>query len=136
MVRGGMVAVYAFPMRKVRIFNLSRGTVLAEEAEVAEAPSSRRRGLLGREDLPEGGGLLIVPCRQVHTFGMRFPIDIIFVDEALRVARSVERLRPGRLSPFVLRSRAVLELPPGTLERTGTRDGDRLDVRTVGTGTT
>lgn len=123
--------MYALSMRRVRIVNLHRDTVLAEEAEVAETPASRRRGLLGMDRLPEGGGLLIVPCRQVHTFGMRFPIDVVFIDEALKAVRLVERLRPGRLSPFVLRSRAVLELPAGTLERTGTRVGDHLDVRSI-----
>jgi uncharacterized membrane protein (UPF0127 family) len=118
-------------MRRVSIVNLSRGTVLAEEAEVAETSASRRRGLLGRDRLFEGGGLLIIPCRQVHTFGMRFPIDVVFVDEALRVVRLVKRLRPGRLSPFVLRARTALELPEGTIERTGTRSGDSLDIRTI-----
>ncbi len=116
------------------MINLSRGTVLAEEAEVAETPSSRRRGLLGREGIPEGGGMLIVPCRQVHTLGMRFPIDVVFLDEALRVVRLVVPLRPGRLSPFVLRSRAVLELPAGVVEETGTEAGDRLDIRTLPAG--
>lgn len=130
-VHGGWQSVYAFSMRRVRIVNASRGSVLAEEAEVAETPSARRRGLLGRDSLPEGGGLLIVPCRQVHSFGMRFAVDVVFLDRALKVIRAVREFPPGRLSPLVFRSRAVLELPAGTLERTGTRVGDPLDIRTL-----
>lgn len=118
-------------MRQVRIVNLSRGAVLAEAAEVAETPSARRRGLLGRERLSEGGGLLIVPCRQVHTLGMRFTMDVIFLDRNLEVLRTVKGLRPGRISPFVLRARAVLELPAGVVGKTGTREGDHLGIETL-----
>lgn len=118
-------------MRRVRIVNLSREVILAETAEVAETPSARRRGLLGREELPEGDGLLIVPCRQVHTLGMRFPIDVIFLDRNLVVLRAVKDLRPGRISPFVLGAQAALELPSGVVRRTGTREGDQLGVDNI-----
>lgn len=123
--------MYAMAMRLVRIVNLSRGVVLAEAAEVAETFSARRRGLLGKEGLPEGGGLLIVPCRQVHTLGMRFALDVIFLDRNLGVIRTVKDLRPGRISPFVLRAQAALELPAGVVGKTGTRAGDRLGIKTL-----
>lgn len=116
-------------MRSVKVVNLSRNEVLAETAAVAETPRSRRRGLLDYPPLARGEGLLIVPCRQVHTFGMRYPIDVIFVDASWAVRRTVRGLRPGRLSPLVLSSRAALELPAGTIEDTGTEEADLLDAR-------
>ncbi|MBN2027903.1 MAG: DUF192 domain-containing protein [Actinobacteria bacterium] len=114
-------------MREVSIVNLTRGTVLAQRAAVAETPGSRRRGLLGTDSLRDGEGLLILPCRQVHTFGMRYPIDVVFVDKSLTVRRITHRMRPGRLGTLVLSSRAVLEIPAAKAEETGTQRGDALD---------
>ncbi len=118
-------------MREVRLVNLTRDTVLAERAAVAETPAARRRGLLGTGSLADGAGLLIVPCRQVHTFGMLYPIDVVFVDEAWSVKRVVHAMKPGRLGALVLRARAALELPAGKAGETGTRAGDMLDARDV-----
>jgi len=118
-------------MREVSIVNLTRGTILAQRAAVAETPGSRRRGLLGTDALDDGEGLLILPCRQVHTFGMRYPIDVIFIDKSWTVRRITHRMRPGRLSALVLSSRAVLELPAAKAARTGTQKGDALDVTEV-----
>jgi len=115
-------------MRDVKLVNLTRGTVLAERAAVAETPGTRRRGLLGTGSLPDGCGLLIVPCRNVHTLGMRYPIDVVFIDESWTVRRVVHGLKPARLSPLVIRARAVLELPSGRAAATGTAAGDLLDV--------
>jgi uncharacterized membrane protein (UPF0127 family) len=115
-------------MRDVKIINLTRGEVLAEKAAVAETPASRRRGLLGTDSLPHGAGLLIVPCRNVHTFGMRYPIDVVFVDETWTVRHIVHAMKPGRLSALVFASRAALELPAGKAVETGTAKGDALDA--------
>lgn len=113
-------------MRQVKIVNLTRGTTLAERAEVAETPGSRRRGLLGTDALSAGGGLLVVPCRQVHSIRMRYPIDVVFVDAAWKVRRVVRDLKPGRLSPLVFTARAALELPAGRAAETETEEGDLL----------
>lgn len=121
---------------RVKVLNASRGGLLAERAAVANTPSSRRRGLLGTEMLEEGDGLLITPCRQVHTLGMRYPIDLVFLDVEGRVVKTVRGLRPWRLSPFVLRARAVLEVPAGTVEGSGTAPGDRLRFLPCCTGET
>jgi uncharacterized protein len=125
--------VYPSCMREVRMVNITRGTVLAKSAAAAETPGTRRRGLLGTDSLVDGCGLLIVPCRQVHTFGMRYAIDVIFVDEAWTVRRVVNDMKPGRLGALVLRARAAVELPAGKAAETGTRVGDMLDVRDAGT---
>lgn len=124
----GRDRVYPSVMRYVKLINRTRGSVLAERARVAETPGSRRRGLLGADSLSDGEGLLIVPCRQVHTIGMRYHIDAIFVDRSWAVKRVVHYLKPGRLSPLVLGSRAVLELPAGKAGVTGTAKGDLLEA--------
>jgi uncharacterized membrane protein (UPF0127 family) len=120
--------MYPSCMRHVRLVNLTNGGILANRAGVADTPASRRRGLLGTESLPEGEGLIIVPCRNVHTIGMKYPIDVVFVDESWAVKRVVHGLKPGRLSPLVFNSRAVLELPAGVAAATGTVKGDQLDA--------
>ena len=113
-------------MREMRIVNRTRGTVLAERAAIAETPHARRRGLLGTDFLDDGAGILIMPCRQVHTFGMRYPIDVIFIDDSWKVKRITRRMKPRRLSCIVPASRAVIELPAARADETGTRVGDVL----------
>ncbi len=126
--------IYPSYMFEVRVLNVSRGTVLAEEAVVAETPQARRRGLLGTDFLGDGAGMLILPCRQVHTFGMRYPIDVIFIEDSWKVKRITHRMRPNRLSALVLASRAVLELPAARAAETGTREGDILRAQLLRNG--
>jgi hypothetical protein len=102
--------------------------VLAENVEIAGTPFKRLRGLLGRSSFPSGEGLLIVPCRAVHTWFMRFPIDAVFLDEDFAVAGVVENMPPFRFSPYVRRARAALELPAGTVRETGTRTEDKIKL--------
>ena len=115
-------------MREVRLVNLTREAVLAERAAVAETPRARNRGLLGTDSLADGCGLLIVPCRQVHTFGMRFPIDVAVCDADLVVLRT-RRLPPGRMTLPMRRGRQVIEAEAGAFARWGLVAGDQLDVR-------
>ncbi|MBI4060903.1 MAG: DUF192 domain-containing protein [Elusimicrobia bacterium] len=110
------------------VFNATRGALVAAKVEKADTPASRSRGLLGRASLAADEGLWIVPCPMIHTFFMKFPIDVLFLDSALRVVRVVENLRPWRLSPWVLSARSVLELKGGALGGC-VRVGDRLDMR-------
>lgn len=95
---------------------------------MAEGGAERRKGLAGRASLSPGEALVISPCRQVHTFGMRFAIDVVFVDKSSVVLLAVHRLAPGRLSRVAWRARAAVEVEEGTLRRTGTRPGDVLDL--------
>lgn len=101
------------------------GRVLAA-LEVATTRRSRRRGLLGRDGIE--GALLLSPARSVHTFGMRFPIDVAHLDRDGIVLRTT-RMRPGRLGAFVWRSRSVLECESGSLERWNVDVGDELEIR-------
>jgi len=73
-------------------------------------------------------GLWIVPCPMIHTFFMRFAIDVLFLDRELKVVRVMENLKPWRLSPWVFRAHSVLELAGGRLQGS-VRVGDRLDIR-------
>jgi uncharacterized membrane protein (UPF0127 family) len=100
-------------------------------AEVAGNPWTRAVGLLGRKELPEGRGLWIRPCRSIHTFFMRFPIDVAYLSSDHTVVKISARLRPFRLSVGGRGADSVLELPPGFLERAGLQVGDKLSFSPV-----
>lgn len=112
----------------VRVVNVTRGTVLAERAQLADSFLGRACGLLGRATLPPGEGLVIRPCRSVHTFGMAFPIDVIHLDGDGRVIKILAGLPPHRFGPLIWRSHAVLELPASTAAATGTQHGDVIEL--------
>jgi uncharacterized membrane protein (UPF0127 family) len=95
--------------------------------EVANTGSTRSKGLLGRESLSDGGGLWICPCEAVHTFWMRFPIDLVYLDRKNRIRKLVSALPPWRLSAC-LSAHSVLELPSGTIHVTQTQPGDTLEL--------
>jgi uncharacterized membrane protein (UPF0127 family) len=114
-------------MKRVLVKNRSRGTVLGEQIEVADSFFTRLRGLLGRDGLGTGEGLLIVPSRGVHMFGMRFPLDVLLLDDQRRVAGSYPRLEPGKATGMHRGIRYALELPVGMIESTSTGEGDSLD---------
>jgi len=108
--------------------NPRTGAVLAHRVERASTPLSRLRGLLGRGTLPEGEALVIDPCASIHTFFMRFPIDVAFLTRDLRVVRAILDLKPWRATRLYREAAMVVELPEGTLARTGTREGDVLAI--------
>ena len=108
--------------------NRDRGTVIASNVSLADTPQSRRVGLLKHDRLPEGDGLWILPTQAIHTFGMRFPIDVAFLDSSLRVKRIYHGLAPYRFTTFVWGAQSVLELPSGSLASTGTMVGDQLQI--------
>jgi uncharacterized membrane protein (UPF0127 family) len=105
---------------------------LVRDAEVlaaVETPTGRRgraRGLLGRDRVD--GVMLLRPCRNVHTFRMRFPIDVAFCGRDDVVLRTMT-LPPGRVSPLVWRAAYVLEAQAGAFARWGLRVGDHLELR-------
>ena len=111
-------------------FNRSRQAYLATEVAVADTHWSRLRGLMGTsvEEFPSGRGLWIIPCHGVHTFAMRFPIDVVYLDQAQRVLHLEKSLMPWRIAPVRRKARSVLELPPDTLTATRTAVGDELEI--------
>ncbi len=100
-------------------------TVLASRLELAADSKSRNRGLLGRDHLDSGAALVIVPCSSVHTFFMRFPIDVLFVRRDGTVTKCVTDLRPWRIA-LAPGAYAVVEFAAGALRRSGTTRGDRV----------
>lgn len=110
----------------MRIRNLTRQTEIASCAEIADSAATRNKGLLGRTGLPPGGGLWIVPCESVHTFFMKFPLDLIYLDRNKRVKKVRGNVGPWRLSAC-LSAHSIIELPAGTLKKTQTERGDQLE---------
>lgn len=116
----------------MRVRNLTRGHDLADRAVLADGYWSRLRGLLGRDDLRPGEGLVLVPCSSVHMFGMRFAVDVLHLDRAGIILRTVPALRPWRVGPIVRGSHTVVELPAGRLAESGTAVGDTIEIAPAG----
>jgi uncharacterized membrane protein (UPF0127 family) len=100
--------------------------MLADRAVVAETSAKRRTGLLKHKSLEPGEGLWIVPCEGVHTFGMNFPIDVVFLNRKRKVLKTRPNMVRRRIAVSLL-AHSVLELPAGTLAATGTAAGDQLE---------
>jgi uncharacterized membrane protein (UPF0127 family) len=111
---------------KIQVRNLNRNSVLADAAEVADTSAKRRTGLLKHVGLAAGEGLWIVPCESVHSFWMKFGIDVVYLDRSKKVRKVRPNLVPWRMS-MCLSAHSVLELPVGTIERTQTQRGDQLE---------
>jgi uncharacterized membrane protein (UPF0127 family) len=111
----------------INVRNLTRETRLGDRVQLAGDGRNRRKGLLGRDGLASGEGLWIVPCEAVHTFGMRFRIDLVFLDRTNRILKIRSDVGPWRLSGC-LRAHSVLELPAGTIRDTKTMPGDTLEL--------
>ncbi|MGH9547429.1 MAG: DUF192 domain-containing protein [Terriglobales bacterium] len=110
--------------------NRTRQAYLARHLRIAETHWSRFRGLMGTAAgaFPAGEGLWIVPSRGVHTFAMRFPIDVIYLDGDKVVVHLEENLKPWRVAPIRLRAASVLEFPIRTLSSTQTAIGDEIEI--------
>lgn len=101
--------------------------MLADRAGIANTGATRNQGLLKHTKLDPGEGLWIVPTQGVHSFGMRFTIDVVYLNKKRQVVKLRPRMVKGRIS-LCLSAHSVLELPEGTLERTGTAVGDQLEL--------
>ena len=111
-------------------FNQTRQTYLATALAVADTHWTRLRGLLGMapDDFRNGFGLWIVPCHGVHTLGMGFPIDVVYLDRTNTVIHIQRDLRPWRFAPVRRQAASVLELPCQTAVETRTDVGDRIEI--------
>lgn len=115
----------------LRVKNLDTGAVVADRASVAATRAARAIGLLNRDELHPGEGLWIVPSRGVHTFWMRFTIDVLALNDHGVVIDRVPNLKPWRVRLPRRGTAGVLELPAGTLERSGTQLGHRIEFETA-----
>lgn len=107
------------------LVNARTETPLASSVELAATSAERRKGLLGRDAMTPGSALVITRCNAVHTFWMRFSIDVAFVDSAGIVKKVVEDLRPWRMAGALFASTAI-EFPAGTLKEGALQVGDRV----------
>lgn len=114
------------------LYNSTRWITLVERLSVADHFWQRLAGLMGKQELAHNEGLLIVPCKAVHTMFMRFPIDLLFLSRDFIIVRIIENLRPWRATPTVKSSYQVLELNAGSAARTGTAVGDKLSIVRIG----
>ncbi len=116
-------------------YNQTKGTMLCERLEVASGLAEQSRGLLGRDSLEPGRGLMfesspLIPFMWMHMFFMRFAIDIVFLDKAGKVIRINRELKPWRVSSVVFGARTALEIESGASAASGTEEGDIVILRT------
>jgi uncharacterized protein len=118
-------------------YNRTREVHLATDLAVADTHWTRLRGLLGRgpDDFRNGSGLWIVPCHGVHTLGMGFPIDVVYLDRDLKVIHVETDLQPWRFAPVRRIATSVLELPSRTTAATKTEIGDKIEITPPTRGT-
>jgi hypothetical protein len=110
----------------MRIENRTRTTVLGSRVTLAASWFSRLRGFLGRPEPLPGEGILLTPCNSIHTFGIQFDLDVLFLDEQGKVLKLIRGLRPWRFTRRVRQAEYVLEVPPGVIHQSGTHVGDLL----------
>jgi uncharacterized membrane protein (UPF0127 family) len=113
-------------MRLLRVVNTGRDRELGTRIRLADGWLSRLRGMLARPAPAAGEGLLLTPCRSAHMYGMRFPLDIAFLNANRAVVAVYHSLPPGSRTNWHRRAVHALELPAGTLARSGTAVGDVL----------
>ena len=113
----------------MKLYHLEQGRLIVSDLEVAGDRKSRNRGLIGHAPLQMGQGLLIRPSGWIHTFGMSFPIDVIYLDAQGRIVALSENMAPGKADRPVLRARAVLEMAAGAVRHFGLAKGQRLELR-------
>jgi uncharacterized protein len=113
----------------VGVRNVTRGTTVASDVRVARSFLARGRGLMFASGLPADSGLLIEPCGSIHMFFMRFALDVLYVDREDRIVRAQRGIKPWRMGPIHTRgAKYVIELPVGTIDRSGSDVGDQLHI--------
>ena len=114
-------------MRTVRVINRTRDVVLADRAELADNLWTRFMGLMGRTELPPGGGLVLKPGGGIHMWFMRMPLDVVHVDKRDLVTHVLRGIRPWRFGPLFVGGKLAIELPVGAAD--GTRVGDEIEIQ-------
>ena len=112
----------------MKVFISRNGKELSHDVAIAESVFKRMKGLLGRKELNRGESLWIRPCKSIHTVGMRFPIDVAFLDKRNVVIAVKCNFPPNRLSGLYFDAASVLELPAGTLAAAEVNVGDRVEI--------
>ena len=108
--------------------NRSNSMVIASDLRKANGFLPKLRGLIGKTVFEKGEGLWMAPCRAIHTIGMRFPIDVVFMDKDFTVRKIVKCLRPFRPIVYCYRANGIMELPVGTIENANIQVGDKIEI--------
>jgi uncharacterized membrane protein (UPF0127 family) len=112
----------------MKAWNVRNNMELSNNVDVADHLFKRMKGLLGKNEMGLGEALWIKPCKSIHMFFMKFPIDVIFLNKKNQVVALKKNLLPNRLTRLYPKSVSVLELPAGTIDATGTKVGDRIEI--------
>lgn len=111
-----------------KIMNLTIGNIILEKVEIANSFFTRLKGLLGRERLEKKEGLIIKPCNSVHTIGMKFPIDVAFVNNDDEIIHIIYSMFPGKFSHVIKNSKYVIEVNAGVFRNQGLKIGDKIKI--------
>jgi uncharacterized membrane protein (UPF0127 family) len=114
---------------RLTAINLTRNVRLTECGRIADGFVTRLVGLLRDKTLELGDGLWIKPCNSIHSIGMQFIFDAVFLDKDLKVVNLMREMKPWRISKMVWSAHSVLEVPAGTIAQTGTELGDQFEMR-------
>lgn len=112
----------------MKAVNSNNNMMLADKVIPAKTFFTRLKGLMFKQCLNDGEGLLLEPCNSIHSLFMRFSIDAVFISRENRVIHIIEDMKPWRCSAIIGKAAAVLELPAGTIAKTGIRKGDILNI--------
>jgi uncharacterized protein len=112
----------------MKALNKTKGSCVASEVYEARSFLERLKGLLGKSGLKEGEGMLLEPAYQIHTWFMKFAIDVLFLDRDRKIIHLIKDLKPYRVSGLYKSSRSVLELPSGAIEKSKTETGDLIEI--------
>nr|MBC7243914.1 DUF192 domain-containing protein [Chloroflexota bacterium] len=113
----------------MKLYHADQQRFIINNLEIATNVRSRTRGLIGHAPLEPGQALMIPQSRWIHTFGMSFTIDAVYVDKKWHIVALTENLLPGRIDRPVLRAQAVIEMAAGEIRRLGLKVGDHLELR-------
>ena len=114
-------------MKKSRIFNKTKVCNISLQAEFADTFLSRLIGLLGRTTVGEEEGIILSPCNSIHTIGMRFPIDAIFLDQNNKVCHLIINMNRFKISPIVKNASKVIEIQSGKIKKLNVQMNDELE---------
>jgi hypothetical protein len=109
--------------------NLSNGAELVNHLLTADTFVKRLKGLMFSENLPAGHGLLIRPCQSIHTFFMKYSIDVLYISKDLEIVSMDEMLMPAKVGKLQKKAHSVLELPAGTIRNTETKIGNYVTIK-------
>ena len=113
----------------MKIYNTSQNNLIADNVKVAKNFFTRSIGLLSRKSISDGEALIIKPCNSIHTFFMKFDIDVIFVNKKNKIIAIYENVPKNKILPIHLTSCYVIELPAGTSERKNIKKEDVIEIR-------